>query len=49
MRTWPRSQDRTADRTLRRDGTGDDQPVGNLVAENGDNLALENGYFLLWE
>lgn len=49
MRTRPRSQERTAGRSLRRDGTGDDQPVGNLVAENGDNLALENGYFLLWE
>ena len=49
MRTWPRSQERTADRTLRRDGTGDDQGANNLVAENGDNLTLETGYFLLWE
>lgn len=49
MRTWPRTAERTADRTLRRDGTGDDQPVGNLVTETGDNLTLENGDFLLWE
>jgi len=49
MRTWPRSQERTADRTLRRDGTGDDQGANNFVAEDGDNLTLETGYFLLWE
>lgn len=49
MRTWPRSQERTAGRSIRRDGTGDDQPVGNLVTEIGENIALENGFFLLWE
>lgn len=49
MRTWPRSQERTADRTFLRDGTGDDQPVGNLVTEIDENITLENGAFLLWE
>jgi hypothetical protein len=49
MRTWPRTAERTSDRTLRRDGTGDDAVTGNLVAEDGDNLTLETGYFLLWE
>jgi hypothetical protein len=49
MRTWPRSKERTTGRSMRRDGTGDDQSAGNLVTEIDENITLEDGAFLLWE
>lgn len=49
MRTYSRTLERSASRTHRRTDPGGDQDVGNVLLEDGFNILLETGAFLLKE